>query len=106
MITRTVSASVLTLVVFAAGAAAQDTRSPAVLNSLEFRQLVTRGEPADHARLRAHFAALADRDAVDAKRHTAMSQAYVGNRSQALATSMRTHCARRVGPACEPLVTQ
>ena len=45
---------------FAAQAAAQETQA-AILTNLEVRQLVARGEPADHARLRGHFTALADR---------------------------------------------
>ena len=46
--------------------AAQETRG-AVLNSLEVQQLVAWAEPADNVRLSAHFSALADRYADQAK---------------------------------------
>ena len=43
------------------GVAAAQERPNALLNSLEVRQLVARAEPADNARLAAHFTVLADR---------------------------------------------
>lgn len=88
---RTMSAGVLAFLTFVGGAAAQTTPS-AVLNSLQVQELVKRGEPADHARLGAHFAELAGQYAADAKKHTAMARAYRGTRiAQAAA-----HCDRLV----------
>jgi len=90
---RALAIGALTLFTFGGVATAQ-TQSSAVLNTLEVRQLVARAEPADHARLSAHFAALAERYTVEAKRHTSMSQGFVGNPSRQLATGMSAHCKR------------
>jgi hypothetical protein len=88
------SLSAVAFVMFGAGlAVAQDKPSP-ILNSVEVRQLVARAEPADQARLRAHFSALADRYAADAERHTAMARAFGGNPNRSLATDMPVHCKR------------
>jgi len=75
-----------------AGTAASQDKSTGLLNSLEVKQLVTRGEPGDNARLSAHFSALADQFAAEAKRHTSMSQSFAGNPSRSLGTGMSTHC--------------
>ena len=90
---RTLSIGALALFAFAGGAAAQ-TKSSAVLNTLEVQQLVKRAEPGDHARLSAHYAALAKRYTTEAKRHTSMSQGFGGNPSRNLATGMSVHCTR------------
>lgn len=87
---RSLLIAALAVVVTAAAAAAQTSSS--MLNALEVRQLITRAEPGDHARLSAHFAALAERYAADAKRHTAMAQAYAGNRNAGMVAGMRAHC--------------
>ncbi len=77
----------------AAGADSR-TEPPEVLNALEVQQLVTRGEPAGHARLSAHFSALAKQYAADAKRHKAMSLAFGGNPNRQVTTGARSHFAR------------
>jgi hypothetical protein len=67
----------LAAIPFVGTAAAQ---SPSlILNTVELRKLVDSAQPADHARLSAHFAALADRYAAEARRHTAMASSYAGN---------------------------
>jgi hypothetical protein len=81
----------LAFLVFGGNAVAQD-RSPAVLNPLEVQQLVKRAEPADSTRLAAHFTALAELYAAQAKRHTSMAQSFVGNPSRNLGTGMSAHC--------------
>ena len=69
--------------------------TPTVLNEVEVRQLVERGDPADHARLSAHFTVLAERYEADARRHEAMGQAFSGNpKLAAMASSQREHCRR------------
>jgi hypothetical protein len=83
----------LALLALTATAITQDKPS-GLLNSLEVQQLVARSEPADHARLSAHFRALADRYVGEAKRHTSMSQNYIGNPSRNLSTGMSVHCKR------------
>ena len=85
-----VATAVLTLAV---SAAAQD-RPSGLLNDLEVRQLVARAEPVDQAQLSAHFTALGDRYAAEAKRHISMSQSFVGNPSRNLGTGMSAHCKR------------
>ena len=77
-----------------AGIAAAQDKPTALLTTLEVRQLVARAEPADNRRLSAHFSALADRYAAEAKRHTSMSQSFVGNPSRNLGTGMSVHCKR------------
>lgn len=65
------------LVAIATGATAQDRT--ALLTSIEVKELVARAQPNDHARLRDHFAALADSYALDAQRHKAMARVVTGN---------------------------
>ena len=86
-------AAVAALTFFAASGAAQE-RATGLLNNLEVRQLVTRGEPGDQAQLSAHFTALADRYGAEAKRHLSMSQSFVGNPSRNLGMGMSAHCKR------------
>jgi hypothetical protein len=81
----------LAFLVFAGSVVAQD-KSPALLNTLEVQELVKRAEPGDSARLAAHFTALAERYVAEAKRHTSMSQSFVGNPSRSLGTGMSAHC--------------
>jgi hypothetical protein len=81
----------LAFLVFAGTGAAQD-KSPALLNTLEVQQLVRRAEPGDSARLAAHFTALADRYAAEARLHTSMAKAYTGNAGRQIATDMNGHC--------------
>jgi hypothetical protein len=90
---RFLSLAALALLALAGSAAAQD-KSPALLNALEVRQLVARAEPGDHARLSAHFTALAERYAAEARRHTSMSQSFIGNPNRNLGTGMSAHCKR------------
>ena len=59
------------------------------------QQLVKRAEPGDNARLAAHFAALADQYTAQAKRHTAMAQAFIGSPTRRTsANSAADHCKR------------
>ena len=88
---RLLSLSALAFLVFAGTAAAQD-KSPAILNSLEVQQLVKQAEPGDNARLAAHFTALADGYAAEAKRHMSMSKSFTGNVSRQMGTGMSAHC--------------
>ena len=73
---------------------------PTPLSTAEVGQLISRGEPADHARLSAHFTALADRQAGDVKVHTAMQQAYA-NSGKPIGVSMVNHCKSMVARAQE-----
>jgi hypothetical protein len=106
---RSLSLPALAFMVFAAGSNPSLTaqvKSPDLLTASEVQQLVSRAEPADHARLRAHFAALADQDAAEAKRHNAMQQAYAGNTKLAhIASSMSAHCKRLADLSLESAAT-
>ena len=62
---RTMAAAGAVLLAMATGATAGDN---ALLSTIEVQQLVASGQPADHARLRDHFVALADQYATDARR--------------------------------------
>jgi hypothetical protein len=90
---RSVALAALASVALAGSAAAQD-RGSALLNAVEVRQLVERGDPGDHARLSAHFTVLGERYSAEAKRHMAMAQSFVGNPSRNLGTGMSVHCKR------------
>ena len=70
------------------------------LTASEASQLISRGDPADHARLSAHFTALAERQAADMKVHTAMQQAYA-NSGKPSGLGMVNHCKAMVGRAQE-----
>jgi hypothetical protein len=92
---RSVAIAATALLTLVGSVAAQET-STAVLTSVEVRQLVARGEPSDHIRLRAHFLALADQYEAEANRHAAMSQGFGGNPSRNLGAGMSAHCKRLV----------
>lgn len=88
------SISAFALLALTGTIASAQTPAEGVLSTLEVRQLVARAEPDDHSRLSAHFAALAARYTAEAKRHTSMSQGFVGNPNRTLGTGMKAHCSR------------
>ena len=90
---RSLATAAVAILTMSGNIAAQD-KPTALLNTLEVRQLVARAEPEDNLRLSAHFSALADRYAAEAKRHLSMSQSFVGNPSRNLGTGMSAHCKR------------
>lgn len=91
---RGMAVGLLAVGALAAQATAQGTQS-AGLTGLEVRQLIARGEPADHARLRTHFLALADQYEADAKQHDAMASTFVASPSvRVRAQSSADHCKR------------
>ena len=90
---RSVAIATVSLLTMAGSVSAQGTPG-GLLNVPEVRQLVARAEPADNARLGAHFSALADRYGAEAKRHISMAQSFVGHPSRDLGTGMSSHCRR------------
>ena len=90
---RSLAIAAIAAIAFAGTVAAQEA-STGILNSLEVRQLVARGDAKDNARLSAHFSALAEQYTAEAKRHTSMSQGFVGNPSRNLSSGMSAHCKR------------
>jgi hypothetical protein len=89
---RTLAIGTLAILMFA-GHAASQTASP-ILNTLEVQKLVASDTPSDNAALSAHFAALADRSAAEASRHTAIAQASGGNPNRNVGAGMAMHCKR------------
>jgi hypothetical protein len=90
---RSAAFAAIALLALAGSVAAQE-RTNALLNTVEVQQLVARGDPADNARLSAHFAALADRYAAEARRHISMSRSFAGNPSRNFGAGMSEHCKR------------
>ena len=88
---RSVALAAVAALTFAASGEAEH-RAPGLLNNLEVRQLAARAEPSDHAQLSAHFTALADQYAAEAKRHLSMSRSFIGNPSRNLGAGMSAHC--------------
>jgi hypothetical protein len=62
------------------------------LYAVTVRELVARAEPADHARLSAHFTALRQRYVGEVARHTAMSKSFAGNPNRNIGSGMTIHC--------------
>ena len=73
------AAIAITATVLAATAVAAQQTSSSILNSIEVAELVKRAEPADHARLGAHFQAMSGRYEAEAQRHVAMARSFTGN---------------------------
>lgn len=90
---RLASIGALALGSFIGTASAQSAPSP-ILSSLEVQRLVLSGTPADNVRLGAHFGALADQYAAEARQHEDMAREYKGTTNRRLAESMPVHCDR------------
>jgi hypothetical protein len=88
---RSMSLAAAAVLTVTASIAAQD-KPGGLLNALEVQQLVERAEPGDQAQLSAHFTALGDRYAAEAKRHISMSRSFIGNPSRNLGAGMSAHC--------------
>lgn len=88
---RSLLLTALALTALAGNVSAQG-KSSALLSTIEVQQLVKRGEPTDNVRLAAHFTALSGLHAAEAKRHTSMSQSFIGNPNRNLGSGMSAHC--------------
>jgi hypothetical protein len=100
---RSLAIGTLAILIVAGTAAAQAT-SP-TLNTLAVQQLVASSEPADNATLSAHFGALADRYAADARRHSAMAQSAGANPNRSTGAGMSLHCTRLAELATQSAAT-
>lgn len=89
---------------FAIQAAAQATSSQ-VLTNLEVGQLIARGEPADHTRLRGHFTALADQFETEARQYDAMARAIVQDPGERWANRSSDHLERLESLAMQSAAT-
>ena len=93
---RVAAGAALVLATLVSSANAQ-TASP-ILNALEVQKLVASTDPADNARLSAHFAALAERYTREAARHDAMAQAFIAAPARRTPTNTAAdHCKRLAG---------
>ena len=93
---RIAAGAALVLATLVSSANAQAT-SP-ILNALEVQKLVASTDPADNARLSAHFAALAERYTREATRHDAMAQAFIASPTRRTPTNTAAdHCRRLAG---------
>ena len=72
--------------------AGQPAQASPILNELEWRQALGGTGGADHARLEAHFAALADRYAGEATRHESMARRYPAGSHKGIGPDLRAHC--------------
>ena len=99
----TVASGVLAWLAMAGIGTAQTTARE--LSALEVIQYVSSGQPADHARLRDHFVALADRYTADAARHAAMMTTFAGNPNRTSGENLTVSCRRRVERAIDAAVT-
>ena len=87
-----IALAALTFAAVTAGASAQDR--PALLTSIEVSRLAANDRPADHARLRDHFAALADKYTNDARRDRQIARIMTGNPNHPPAVPPGAHWAR------------
>ena len=94
-IRASMAATVTAIVTVATGGGAMaQGRPPGLLNKLDLRTLVARGDPADHERLFMHFRVLWGRLLTDAERHDAMSRSFLGNSNRTSGSGMSEHCKR------------
>ena len=91
MSVRTILAA-LTVAALSTGAAAQD-RSGQMMTS-DVKRLVASARPDDHARLRDHFATLADRSMVKARGYRALAQSLMGNPKSSSGLAPAAHWSR------------
>lgn len=102
---RGIAIGLFAVAAFTTQAVAQAAQS-SVLTNLEVRQLVARGEPGDHARLRAHFTALANQYAADAKQHAAMASVFLQSPGRRVAANRSSdHCKRLENLATQSAAT-
>ena len=67
-------------------------RPPGLLNTLEVRALVARGDPVDNDRLFVHFRVLWDRYLTEAERHDSLARSFMGNPNRTSGGGTREHC--------------
>ena len=89
---RAASSFVAIVLAAAALTAAQRGTSSPILDEGGLRQAMSATGAPDHAKLAAHYTALADRYAADSARHAEMAKGYSTNTSRAGGPDMRGHC--------------
>ena len=91
---RTIHLGTLVVALLSLPAGHAAAQGSSILNIIEVQKLVASDVPADNARLAAHFTALADQSAEEAKRHQAMSNGFGINPVRQLGANMSPHCTR------------
>src|SRR5688500_5643460 len=91
---RTIHLAVFAVGLLAISVANVTAQTSPILNIVEVQNLVASGTPDANASLAAHFAALADESAAEAKRHQAMSTGFGSNPGRQLGANMTAHCNR------------
>ena len=87
------ASTVVAMVLAAATLTAAPQGTPGhVLSEAELRQAMSASGAPDHAKLAAHYTALADRYAADSAMHAEMAKWYSSNKSRAGGPDMGTHC--------------
>lgn len=94
---RTIHLAVLAVGLLALSVANATAQTSPTLNIIEVQKLVASGTPDADASLAAHFTALAEESAAEAKRHAAMSTGFGRNPGRQLGTNMTAHCNRLAG---------
>lgn len=89
---RTIHLAAFAVGLLAISVANATAQTSPVLNIVEVQKLVASGTPDANASLAAHFTALADESAAEAKRHQAMSTGFGSNPARQLGTNMTAHC--------------
>jgi hypothetical protein len=84
----------VTAVLALTGSTAAQERPQGLLNTLEVRTLVARGEPVDNDRLFVHFRALSERYESDAERHESFARSFVGNPNRSSGGGVSERCRR------------
>src|SRR5262245_44744477 len=82
----------IALATLASGSVAAQERPPGLLNMLDVRALVARGDPVDNDRLFVHFRVLWDRYLTEAERHDAMARSATGNPNRTSGGGTRERC--------------
>lgn len=94
---RTIHLAAVAMGLLAISAADATAQTSPILNIIEVQKLVASGTPDANARLAAHFTALADESAAEAKRHQSMSTGFGSNPGRQLGANMSAHCNRLAG---------
>lgn len=89
---RTIHLAAFAVGLLAISVANATAQTSPVLNIVEVQKLVASGTPDANASLAAHFTALADESAAEAKRHQAMSTGFGSNPARQLGANMTAHC--------------
>ena len=90
---RTAIVAAVTVALFVPAIVAAQPQANPILNEVELRQALSGTDAPNHAKLAAHFSALAERYAADAARHAAMAKRPPAGPQKGIGSDLRVHCA-------------